>query len=164
MSGNRQFESSFNDTLSALENRQIRGRVIYTDEQEPEKLKRALLLALNHVDPPTGFILVHPLHMLTAYNAFQGAGLIIGKDVSLISAFADKSFDFLTPQPSYYRQDPEAFAKKTIYPGKKRQRWFSGKERFIQPLSGIDPWQVPVPGWAKAKGVKRKTLTFVLET
>lgn len=112
MGGNRQFESSFNDTLSALENRQIRGRVIYTEEQEPEKLKRALLLALKHVDPPTGFVLIHPLHMLTAYNAFQGAGLIVGRDVSLISAFADKSFDFLTPKPSYYRQDPEAFAKK----------------------------------------------------
>lgn len=128
MGGNRQFESSFNETLSALENRHFRGRIIVVDEQEPEKLKRALLRALNQVDPPTGFILVHPLHMLTAYNVFQGTGLRIGRDVSLISAFADNSFDFLTPQPSYYRHDPEAFAKKLFSLVRKVRDGAAGKE------------------------------------
>ena len=128
MGGNRQFESSFNETLSAQENRHFRGRIIIVDEQEPEKLKRALLLVFNQVEPPTGFILVHPLHMLTAYNVFQGTGLKIGRDVSLISAFADNSFDFLTPQPSYYRHDPEVFAKKLFSLVRKVRDGAAGKE------------------------------------
>jgi len=52
----------------------------------------------------------------------------VGRDVSLISAFADNSFDYLTPQPSYYRHDPEVFAKKLFSLVRKVRDGAAGKE------------------------------------
>lgn len=110
--GTKLIETSFSDTISQKSRQGIRGQVIYASERDPEKLKRALLSTRKQKDPPTGFLFIHPLHMLTAYNAFQGAAVSIPGDVSLLSAFADQAFDFLSPKPSFYRMNPQAFAEK----------------------------------------------------
>lgn len=110
--GNQLIEDGFTEGLNRKARQGIRGQVIYTEEKEPEKLKRSLLRSLGQKQPPTGFLFVHPLYLLTAYNAFQGAGYSIPEDVSLMSAFADQAFDYLTPKPAYYRMDPEAYAEK----------------------------------------------------
>ena len=111
--GNKLIEQSFKKSVSLKSG--IAGQVLYAEEREPEKLKRSLLKCMKQTNPPTGFLFINPLHMLTAYNAFQSAGYSIPGDVSLISAFADNFFDYLIPKPAFYRMDPGAYAEKLFY-------------------------------------------------
>ena len=110
--GNLAVEQSFMSGLKNKFGKESCAQVIYAEEDEPEKLKRALLRSMKQKKPPTAFLFINPQHMLTAYNAFQSSGHSIPEDVSLISAFADKSFDYLCPSPAYYRMDPQAYAEK----------------------------------------------------
>ncbi|MDA0350391.1 MAG: GntR family transcriptional regulator [Verrucomicrobia bacterium] len=110
--GNQIIETGFMQSIAQKSPQGIRGQIVYAEDQEPEKLKRSLLVCMKQKHPPSGFLFINPLHMLTAYNAFQGSGYVIPDDVSLVSAFADQSFDYLTPKPAFYRMDPVSYADK----------------------------------------------------
>ena len=110
--GNLAIEKSFVSSARSKFDGESCAQVIYAEEDRPNKLKRDLLRSLKQDDPPTAFLFINPQHMLTAYNAFQASGYSIPEDVSLISAFADKSFDYLCPSPAHYRMDPQAYSNK----------------------------------------------------
>ena len=141
--GHRIIRDKFLETGKAKGSGAINVQVITFDEQDKDKFKRQLLRSRNQKTPLTAFFFIQPLHLLTAYNTFQGAGLSIPGDVSLVSAFADQSFEFLSPEPTHYRMDPLVFAKKVFHLLEKLDRGI---------ISPVDSFQL-VPDWVEGASI-----------
>ena len=100
--GLKAFEHSFLKTCSKQTNKGVKGSIIKLRDSDATTAKNAILRTLKQKHPPTAFILVNPLHCLTATSSLPRRGYRIPEDISLITTFGDPSLEFLNPVPAHY--------------------------------------------------------------
>ena len=106
------FEHSFLETCSKQANRGVKGSIIKLRDTDATTAKNAILMTLKQGHPPTAFIVVNPLHCLTATTSLPRRGYRIPEDISLITTFGDPSLEFLNPAPAHYSYPYQQIAKK----------------------------------------------------
>jgi LacI family transcriptional regulator len=85
-------------------------------EHSPASLGRAVQHLFEMPGPPTALLVSNGASYLTVVSVLAQRGLLVPRDVSVVSRDDEPFLDFLVPRPTRYATDPHAFARKLLKP------------------------------------------------
>lgn len=99
---------------------------------KPQGVMRAISQLLQSAHPPTGLYILHPEHCVTAISFLLRKGVSVPGQLSVICRDDEHYLAMLSPEPTRYRRNPEAMARKLA--SLVARPSFAGKSIRIMPI------------------------------
>ncbi len=113
--GDLESEAGFLEGVRQSRHTDANAKVVH-HEETVAGVAQAARRVLKLKPAPTALLVIHPYHFLALSSRFAHGGVLIPRDISIITRDDDPFLDYVVPVPSRYVVNPHVMAKSLLRP------------------------------------------------